>query len=526
MKRGWPFLVFRNRLPQRAPRTRSYPVFSLFSADFAVKSQRHVVVAILLAFLVLAGCRPPADVMPTPFGQAPPLLPAADRVSPARLADLVNNPSAYENLVVQVSGEYGRVPQLVCRAQLHRPPGAWLLKSGDIQVRAAGYEGVLRPAAGQDVTLTVEGRWLRWRGLVGCGKEARQQEIWYLDVTRILSPNPLVFVAPAPGEAVADLPPTPIAETPPIEEEEPEERPELPEPPPEEEDDEPAATATPTPTPTPTATPDDEDDEDDEADERLTGTPTPTPTATPDEPPGDLPDQTPTPTFTPVPGQTATPTPAPSAQGRLEPELVVKGSLAAGAVHLWEFELDAPDTATISVAPHPDLNVALTLLGPDGQVIVDNQDNASTGRTESVGDVELPAAGIYQLLIRRVSGQAGAYAAVMLLSDSYTIVFPGSLRYGDSATVTMAAESDHMWHFPGTAGDSITIIITPQDNSDIFFALYGPDMSSLVGLVDSGGPGEAEGLINFTLPSTGFYSIEVMENDFARSNYRIDLTRN
>jgi hypothetical protein len=83
-----------------------------------------------------------------------------------------------------------------------------------------------------------------------------------------------------------------------------------------------------------------------------------------------------------------------------------------------------------------------------------------------------------------------------------------------------------MWHFQGTAGQSINIVVRPQDNSELSFGLFGPTMQEVGDWVDKGGPGEVEQLLDILLPETGFYSIWIQEELFEAAAYEIQLTRN
>jgi hypothetical protein len=76
----------------------------------------------------------------------------------------------------------------------------------------------------------------------------------------------------------------------------------------------------------------------------------------------------------------------------------------------------------------------------------------------------------------------------------------------------------------GTGGDVVTIRVTPGDNSDLFIYLYGPDGTILVDFHNETGEGEAEELLSFTLPDTGFYSILMGEYSFNAATYTISLT--
>jgi hypothetical protein len=499
--------------------------------------KKWIVVSLAL-LLLLNGCRSVEVATPTPVATAAPtILPASMMVVQARLADLLNNPSSYEGLTVQVTGDYRRLPRLICEGAVNRSPATWSLVSGELVVQATGFEAMLRPPPGSSMTLTVEGRWQRWQGLVGCGKDAAPREIWYLDVSRIVSPNPIVHVTPLPGQVVEIIVGEDETATPLPGEEDPEQpgigitplppgsvdlttptpiQPAPPGPPP-------PGLPGPPPGPTPT----------------LEGVViiTPTPLATPGLLPGATetagtltPGGTPTATLTVTAtlGADGTPTPAPVNQGTIDFDKVIKTDLPADTVHRWQFTIDvgAPTgPITITLAPDVGMDVALTVRDPNGETIIDNQNTGGAGQPETVSLTQV-GSGNYEILISRAGGTPASYALALLNSTSQPLLFAGSLSYGDSRMANLPADKDQMWHFYGTAGQSINLTVRPQSNADLTFGLYGPTMQGVGNWVDDGGLGEVEQLINFVLPSTGFYSIWIQENLFEAATYEIQLTRN
>jgi hypothetical protein len=490
-----------------------------------------------LALLLLSGgCRSTEVVTPTPVATtAPTILPASMMVVQARLVDLLNNPSNYEGLTVQVTGNYRRLPRLICEGEVYTSPATWSLVSGEVVVQAAGFEAMLRPPAGSAITLTVEGRWQRWQGPVGCGKDAAQREIWYLDVSRIVSPNPIVHVTPLPGQVTEVIVGDRETATPlPGESEDPA-QPGIgitPLPPGESElmtpapatPDAPPVPSSPTPTvesvviitPTPLATPG-----------LLPGS---TETAVPLTP-GTTPTATVTITATAtVPADGGIPTLPPVDKGTIAFDRVIKTSLEANTVHRWQFTISTgagtpTGPITVTLAPDVSLDVALTVRNPQGETIIDNQNTGGAGQPETASLNQL-AAGNYEILIRQTDGTPGSYALALLNEASQPLVFAGSLTYGQSRTANLPEDKDHMWHFQGTAGQSINIVVRPQDNSELSFGLFGPTMQEVGDWVDKGGPGEVEQLLDILLPETGFYSIWIQEELFEAAAYEIQLTRN
>jgi hypothetical protein len=244
---------------------------------------------LMLSLLLLAGCQTsgffgPVAGLPAPPGEI------VRRATPLTFAQLNENPGSYQDQVIRVSGSFLKLPAPVCNPQ-RGPIFAWsladlVLAAGDwLRIDVQGFEDVIWLVP-EGTAMTVEGYWRLYEGPLGCGKNAPREAIWYLEVLRIVEPNPLPAFAGAgglqltPGVAPGglDIQIVPLATLTP----------------------DGTATATLEGTPTPSMTP------------TLTGTPglveTPmlTVTATETLQPGLTPTVTPTPTLTATPGASPT----------------------------------------------------------------------------------------------------------------------------------------------------------------------------------------------------------------------------
>jgi hypothetical protein len=396
---------------------------------------------------------------------------------------------------------------------------------------ADGFTTELRSLIPDGLTMTVTGHWRHWRGPVGCGKRATLSDVWYLAVDRILSPSPLARVTLTPANAseptvIAQVVPTTITG---------ETIPDLPNitPGPTEEEDEPGPpTIGPTMSPTATRPP------------ITPATPTTMPGTTPSltatsaataatNTPA-TPDTTPTATTgtpgTPPTSSTATPTLPPGGtptvvdKGEIQVQDWIIDRLEANQVHSWLFVVEANTTITVSVSAAKSVDAALSILDSSGTV-VQEQNQAPAGQVESIAGLALSAAGDYEIRARTATGAAADYALTLLDDESFPSLFRGILGYGEGQAASLAAGSEHLWHFSGNAGDNITITVTPNDNSDLYVQLYDPAPELLVD-IDSGFEGEPEELPNFALEETGFYTIIVSEFYGDPSNYTIALTGN
>lgn len=391
--------------------------------------------------------------------------------------------------------------------------------------------------------MTAQGRWRLWTGLVGCGKQATEQQVWYLDVTRILSPSPLtqatltpdgfevaaietgedIIETPAAGEQLIE---TPVGQTGQITgtvtvEAQPTQAVAT---------TAPAATdelaATPTATldgqgtsVTPQATP--------AVGATATGTVSGTASATPQVTPG-------TPTVTPAGGATPTAgaglsTPTPSSGEVVQmgdlldlDEEIGSALLPAGRIHSYTIEIFEDEAFSISaIAPVPaDLVLSARL---NGETIVDRQNLAPAGATESLDTSNLDQEGTYEIWVATENGEAAEYAIVAYFDDDFTIVFNGFLSPGQPrSNVSSNLDETHYWFFTGTAGQTVTLSLTTGSANDGLMDIYGPGAEYL-DTADDGFEGEDE-LISFELPTTGLYAVAVSDIDYAPMTYTILLT--
>lgn len=553
------------------------------SGMMRIRSTLILLTAAVFVTLLLISCREGRADNPidgwVPGGTQPPLL---DETAAVTLAELMQNPAAYAGQRMQLTGQFYRSAPLACSTVTRRSPAPWVLTDEGAAVAIGGSYEQLERMAPNGLMLTVVGRWWVWRGPVGCGKNLPLTEVWYLDIAEIIAPNPITFATLTPlGQAVAELSATPL---PPSAAEQPTLPPEpggfptfpadlgdlptlpsdlgdLPitfEVPPElltavfsdtqtspltltplgtapftatpTSRAQPSATPTltrapdqPTETPTFTITPN--------PNETSTPTLTPTATFTPDPRATQTPTATAGPSATPTTTPTTGPTPTPTAtvsgsvvdKGELEAQDLAVETIAAGETHQWQFVVDSSDVLTVNVASPVTMDMVVTVLDGNNNVL-QTQNNANNGAPE-IMVTNLPGAGTYLIRLNEAAGLEGSYSMILQDSASYAFVFKGTLEYGDAESVLMAPQSDHFWHFLGNEGDSIAVLVAPNDNvADVFFELYGPDATQLLDEpIDDGDAGFPEFLIGFVLPETGFYAIRVGEFSFGSADYAISL---
>lgn len=112
--------------------------------------------------------------------------------------ELNANPHAFRGQRIRVTGSYTPQPEPDCGDSDYKGLLIkWALISESLQLNGYGFESVLKLVP-EGTSLTVEGIWRLYEGISGCGKGAPQAVIWYLQVERIVQPNPLPNFGPPP----------------------------------------------------------------------------------------------------------------------------------------------------------------------------------------------------------------------------------------------------------------------------------------------------------------------------------------
>ena len=112
-------------------------------------------------------------------------------------AELNADPAAFLNHSIQVSGSFMPLPANLC-TRFSGPDFRWALIAENLQLDALGFERLIG-LLNQGTEMTVEGIWRLYEGPLGCGKGPARGTSWYLQVQRIVQPNPLVSAGGAGG---------------------------------------------------------------------------------------------------------------------------------------------------------------------------------------------------------------------------------------------------------------------------------------------------------------------------------------
>ncbi|MFO7662604.1 MAG: hypothetical protein R6X18_08410 [Chloroflexota bacterium] len=447
------------------------------------------------------------------------------------LTELAAAPGLYKDVQLQLTGQFYRQPILVCETETFAPPATWGLVEEGVQIPAKGYDQELRTLLPEGLMMTAEGRWRQWEGIVGCGKSAQPQTIWFFDVSRIISPSPItqVTLTPSSGEAgigISELPEGGSGT----------DTGELPGPPgSEDEFSTPAAGGTPGtpgsgfPESTPPVAPYPGPNQGDQDESPISPTSVGL-LATPTLEQAGTVMGTPLPGITGTPG-TTTPTPPSGTSGptveqgdlfELNEEFAAV-TISAGVTHSWTADLFPDEEYTIYALAPPQFDLALSAL-KDGQIVVNPQNFAPAGSPEIM---TLPASadgGIYQVLVSVVGGGAAEYVILGSLQDDYPVrsvkglISPGSPQ----SNITLPADEVHFWFFFGDSGRNVTIELTLDSQTDPILDFYGPG-AEYIDSIDEGLDGQGE-TYTTQLMSTGLFAIRVSELNFSPMVYSLLVT--
>lgn len=509
--------------------------------------QRYLILLLVLLTLLFA-CSEERPT-PTPFAEEDVTEEALNPVEPLALSitDLAADPEAYASSIVKITGQYRRLPLLVCDSDPHPAPATWQLAAEDGSVVAiGGFDSQVRALLPNNLTMTVVGVWQLFDGPVGCGKNATSSQIWYLNARDIVSPSPIARVTLTPtgsGTQIAEADgatavPSPedsnFTTTPTRSEDDPQPvgTPTL------------ASTTIPAPpgsTPTTTnATPTNDREGDDV---------TPTPSATSGEPVGTA---TATPltngTASPTPnGGSGTPTPTSSGGGGtpsptpaalttatrnpsdfdtvsfdpLGPEQPILELLEAEQAHLYPIIFDYNGAITITAVAEPSMNLVLEIIDPANDV-VQQANNTGNGGLESIVDARLNVALDYQIRIYNLNANDGDYCLLFSEDGGFPDTIKGRIAYGETMTDQVEVLGIDYWCFLGANGDNVTVSSAATGSSgDFVVGLFGPPDFDSIGPVFQ----DAE-IANVSLTEDGMFIIGVLDFEAGAAGYTLTLTKN
>ncbi|MFZ0545874.1 MAG: PPC domain-containing protein [Candidatus Promineifilaceae bacterium] len=209
--------------------------------------------------------------------------------------------------------------------------------------------------------------------------------------------------------------------------------------------------------------------------------------------------------------------------GHIDSGTTINGSLKNSIKDIWTFNGNSGRYATIALTPEEEnVDLTLTLIGPSGNVLV-SIDNGYAADPETLTDVLLPEDGTYIIEAGEFFNEAGRYTVSLLLSDEPQFGGGGRIEFGQEISSELLENSEHNWTFSGTAGQLVSIVLTPLDDQlDAILEVDSPDDEIVVNL-DEGFAGDPEVVNGFELEVTGDYTIKVYGFAGHGGNYTLSL---
>lgn len=212
--------------------------------------------------------------------------------------------------------------------------------------------------------------------------------------------------------------------------------------------------------------------------------------------------------------------------GTLTPFETVRGRLDAGTLQAeWQFEGEADQVVSLlAVTEDGDLDPVLQVIGPDGELLAENDDIDALVRDAGLEALPLPASGTYTARVLRQGGAEGTTVGDYALSLTPGFARPwlrAGFEQGDQSWVTAAGEpvalaqgwlrlrtgqpGQILQAFPPGAPTARNVYLQADAR------LFGPTSYTEVGLVvRAQGQGLAQGY-RFKVNSEGAYSVEVQD---------------
>lgn len=210
--------------------------------------------------------------------------------------------------------------------------------------------------------------------------------------------------------------------------------------------------------------------------------------------------------------------------GTLTSGVQVTGNLTNSDTDTWLFNGQSGTYATISLIPDNNTNsdLILSLIDPAGKTI-EVMDSGFASDSEVLVDVLLYRTGTYQIQVTEFFRQPGRYTLRLFITNDPQYDGGGRIAIGQEVSSQLPANGVQTWVFEGSAGEAVSIILTPQeDQFDAVLELVGPDGTQLVSL-DEGFSGDAEVVVNLELVVTGEYVIVVREFNERGGRYSLSL---
>lgn len=183
----------------------------------------------------------------------------------------------------------------------------------------------------------------------------------------------------------------------------------------------------------------------------------------------------------------------------------------------WRYEGQKDHYLTVSLKAEDQVDTQLTLYGPDGLRLAQDDDSGG-GFNPEIFEFQLPEDGSYTI---QAQTTRGAGLVTLNLNSSDQLSGGGLLAVGQTQKGMLKPGRSHTWSFEGKAGQIINISMSSA-NFDTFLELRDAQGAILAENDDS--PGGSDALINLlALPADGAYTI-IARGVSAQAGGEYDLT--
>jgi len=207
----------------------------------------------------------------------------------------------------------------------------------------------------------------------------------------------------------------------------------------------------------------------------------------------------------------------------------VAGMVAEAEDHNWSLWAGGGEVVDIVLTPlEDDADVTLSVMAPNGTMLLDLFDEGFSGEAEKAYGLELTQAGEYLVIVSEYWDSAASYKLEVEYGggagDDYELLDMGTIFYGEVRQASLPeGQYLHLWSFDGVAGDVVTIIASPLSGGvDLVLALVDSDGNFLFDL-DDGVSDEMEMIASYALPATDSYGILIVEYWEAYADYEVSL---
>lgn len=182
-----------------------------------------------------------------------------------------------------------------------------------------------------------------------------------------------------------------------------------------------------------------------------------------------------------------------------------------GEQRFHSFVGSAGDVVTILLSSD-DFDTYLELIDSSGQILDDNDDNGRN-RNSAIINFSLADDDTYYIVAASYSlAQSGSYSLELLQITDPVEESSNTLQLNETHTARLLPDTIDRWSFEGSAGQRLSIAISPSDPDaelDMIFELTFPSGGREIN--DDGGYFRSPALTDYPLPETGNYTLNIRE---------------